>query len=92
MSALVKGSAGDIDIYVTVPPAEAQGVLRQVFNAVQKNQKRSGGKKLLLTRTNNAVTMYRACGSSLTAPPVQVILQVYENLASVLLSFDVDIC
>ena len=51
LSALVKCSAGDIDIYVTVPPADAPGVLRQVFNAVQQNQKRSGGKRLLLTRT-----------------------------------------
>ena len=92
LSALVKGSAGDIDIYLTVPPADALGVLRQVFNAVQQNQKRSGGKRLLVTRTNNAVTMYRACGISLTAPPVQVILQVYENLAAVLLNFDVDNC
>ena len=51
LSALVKGSAGDVDIYLTVPPPEAAGVFRQVFNAVQKNQQRSGGKKLLLTRT-----------------------------------------
>ena len=92
MNDLVKGLACDVDIYLTVPPAQAADVFRQVFNAVQKNQERSGGKKLLLTRTKNAVTMYRACGSRLTAPPVQVILQVYESLAAVLLNFDVDCC
>ncbi len=75
-----------------MPPSEAVGVFRQVFNAVKKNQERAGGKKLVITRTKNAVTIYRACGVSLTAPPVQVILRVYDSLAAVLLHFDVDSC
>ena len=59
---------------------------------IQKNQARSGGKKLLVTRTQNAVTMYRATGTNLCAPPVQVILQTYESMESLLLDFDTDSC
>ena len=92
LSALVNGSAGDLDVFLTVPPAEAEGTLRQIFAAVQKNQARSGGKKLLVTRTQNAVTMYRASGTNLCAPPVQVILQTYESMESLLLNFDIDSC
>ena len=92
LSALVNGSAGDLDVFLTVPPAEAEGTLRQIFAAVQKNQARSGGKKLLVTRTQNAVTMYRASGTNLCAPPVQVILQTYESAESLLLNFDIDSC
>ena len=66
--------------------------MRQVFAAVQKNQARSGGKKLLVTRTARALTMYRACGTSLCAPPAQVILQTHESIASLLFNFDVDCC
>ena len=74
LSALVRGSAGDIDIFLTVPKSEAEATLRQVFAAVQKNQARSGGNRLLVTRTQNAFTMYRARGVDLSAPPVQVLV------------------
>ena len=93
LSALVRGSAGDIDIFLTVSQGDAEDVLRQIFTAVQKNNHaRSGGKKLLVTRTARALTMYRARGTDLCAPPVQVILQVHESVATLLFSFDVDCC
>ena len=92
LSALVRGSAMDIDIFLTLPFSEAEGALRQVFAAVQKNQAQSGGKKLLVTRTARALTMYRACGTNLCAPPVQVILQTHESVTSLLFNFDVDCC
>ena len=92
LSTLVRGSASDIDIFLT-SQAEAEGVLRQIFAAVQKNNRaRSGGKKLLATRSARAITMYRARGTDLCAPPVQVILQVHESVATLLFSFDVDCC
>ena len=34
--------------------------------------------------------MYRASGTNLCAPPVQVILQTYESVESLLLNFDID--
>ena len=72
LSALKRTSAGDLDIFLTVSKAEAEATLRQFFSAVQRNHARNGGGKLLVTRTQNAFTMYRACGSKLSAPPVQV--------------------
>jgi len=71
LSALVRGSAGDIDIFFTVPQCEAEATLRQVFAAVQRSMRKSKGEKLLVTRTKNALTMYRASGTRLLAPPVQ---------------------
>ena len=41
--------------------------------------RKSKGEKLLVTRTKNAVTFYRASGVRLLAPPVQALL---ANLAS----------
>ena len=72
LSALTRTSAGDIDMLLTVPKGEAEATLRQVFAAVQKNHARNGGGKLLVTRTQNAFTMYRTCGANLSSPPVQV--------------------
>ena len=71
LSALVRGSAGDIDIFLTVAQCEAEATLRQVFAAVQRSMRKSKGGKLLVTRTKNAVTFYRASGVRLLAPPVQ---------------------
>ena len=71
LSALVRGSAGDIDIFLAVAQCEAEATLRQVFAAVQRSMRKSKGEKLLVTRTKTAVTFYRASGVRLLAPPVQ---------------------
>ena len=45
--------------------------MRQVLAAVQRSMRKSQGEKMLVTRTKNAVTFYRASGARLCAPPVQ---------------------
>ena len=67
----MRGSAGDLGIFLTVLQREAEATLRQVFAAVQRSMRKSKGEKLLVTRTKNAVTFYRASGVRLLAPPVQ---------------------
>ena len=87
LSALVRGSSGDVDIFITVPQCEAEATLRQVFAAVQRSMRKNKGEKLLVTRTKNALTMYRASGARLLAPPVQALVVTlaadmiwYDNL------------
>ena len=72
LSSLVRGSAGDIDIFLTVSQCEAEATLRLVYAAVQRSMRKCNGEKLLVTRTKNTVTFYRASGARLSAPPVQV--------------------
>jgi hypothetical protein len=98
LGALTGTSAGDIDIFLTAPPAEALAILKQIMLSVQRNQALTSGNKsrILVTRSRNAVTFYRVCSSggspSLSAPPVQVILTLNTCIMDLLGRFDVDCC
>ena len=45
-----------MDIFLHTSEQEAEGTLRKIFKAVQKNQARITKRKLLVTRSKNAVT------------------------------------
>lgn len=101
LGALTGCSAGDIDIFLRctkdcTKDAEAEACLRHVFRAVQQNQARNVGakSKILVTRSRNAVTLFRVSGPRLTqgAPPVQVILRPCKSILELLLNFDIDSC
>ena len=92
VGAITGVAAGDLDIFLMSPPAKAEGTLHLIWKAIQINQERVGGKKLLVTRSKHAVTVYRCAGTRLTAPPVQIILNVQESVSDLLLNFDVDCC
>ena len=95
LSALVEGTAGDLDIFLLGVEGTRQR-LQGVFAAVQRNQARRSGikSKLLVTRSRNAVTFFRVARSKLAegAPPVQVITTFYNSTLELLLGFDVDCC
>ena len=97
LGALCGHSAGDIDIFITDPP-RAEELCQQVFRAVQQNQSARHGttSKLLVTRSVNAVTVYRMGGSGgppkRKFPPVQIITSVFHGVLDLLLGFDVDCC
>ena len=100
LGALTGCGAGDVDIFLrcakNCTKDEAEARLRHVFRAVQRNQARNVGakSKILVTRSRNAVTLFRVSGPRLTqgAPPVQVILRPYTSTLELLLNFDVDCC
>ena len=94
LSALVAGTAGDLDIFL-VGTEEPEQRLREVFAAVQTNQvDRTGTRKskMLVTRSKNAITFFRVVGLKPmeSAPPVQVITALYKSPLELLLGFDVD--
>jgi len=94
LSALVGGMAGDLDIFL-VGAEEPERCLRDVFAAVQKNQAKHTGtvkSKMLVTRSKNAVTIFRVVGPKPmgNAPPVQVITALYKSPLELLIGFDVD--
>ena len=94
LSALVAGTAGDLDIFL-VGTEEPEQRLREVFAAVQKNQADrtcTRKSKMLVTRSKNAITIFRVVGPKPmeSAPPVQVITTLYKSPLELLLGFDVD--
>lgn len=96
LGSLVDGAAGDIDIFLVgcKTDEEAMRCLHQVFEAVKKNQARVHGqnKKLLVTRSRNAVTFFRVSSNEVRGPPVQVILTLNQTIQELLVSFDIDCC
>jgi hypothetical protein len=97
VGALTDTDKGDLDIFLTLPPDEADKSLRKVFAVIQENQAAGTGSvksRLLITRSNAALTMYRVRGGKpdVEAPPVQVILTTYTSVLDILVGFDVDCC
>ena len=96
LSALVDGTAGDLDIFL-IGTEEPEQRLRAIFAAVQKNQAARTGtrkSKMLVTRSKNAITIFRVLGGKPmeSAPPVQVITSLYRSSLELLIGFDVDCC
>ena len=89
VSALTGGMAGDVDVFFT--KSHEQG-LKQAFAAIQRGQsERSGPKtRLLVTRSNAAVTVFRATPEPNT--PIQLITNTYTSVHDVLVNFDLDSC
>ena len=56
IGALTGVPAGDMDIFLHCSEAEAEGILRKIYVAVQANQARITTRKLLVTRSKNAVS------------------------------------
>ena len=100
--ALTEGRVGDIDIFLTCSLAEARSVLERIYAAVQKVDEASSpqqapiagkrGRKILVTRSRHAVTIFRIHDGKPAALPVQVILSVYDGVAQMLTGFDIDSC
>jgi len=73
IGALTQCPAGDIDIFINAPAEEAMVKMEKIFGALQQNQKRYAQKRrLMVTRSKNAVSFYRVSGKSVALPPVQV--------------------
>ena len=85
---------GDIDIFLTCEPAQAQGILTQIIALVQKAHKEryGGSAKLLITRSKHAVTIFQVVSDRPGAKPIQVILSCYKSVQDVLVNFDQDSC
>ena len=74
IGALTQCPAGDIDIFLRTPVDEAEGTLAKIYEAIQRNQASIAKKKrLMVTRSLNAISFYRVSGqSAFLLPPVQV--------------------
>jgi len=73
IGALTQCPAGDIDIYLRTPVDEAEGTLVKIYEAIQRNQASiAKRKRLMVTRSLNAISFYRVSGQSALLPPVQV--------------------
>ena len=66
--------AGDIDIFLCMPEAEAEDAFRKIYDAVQRKQQKVACKqKLMVTRSKNAITFYQATPEAkVSCVPVQV--------------------
>ena len=75
-------------------PGKAEDIFRKVLVVVHKNQASRRGIKsrLLVTRSNAAVTLFRTHGGKPdeNCPPVQVITSTYSTTIELLTNFDVD--
>ena len=93
LGALCSLESADLDLYIKT--GEADTAFRSVFDAVKANHsKRNGSKaRLLVTRSNAAVTIFRLCGRIPDkVPPVQVVLTKTVSVSTLLADFDVDCC
>ena len=91
---LTRGAIGDVDIFLTCPLEQAQSALQRVYNAIQilHGTNEATGRKILITRSRCAVTIYRISDGRLAALPVQVILSLNESTNHLLSSFDINSC
>ena len=72
IGALTGSPASDMDIWLKCSIAEAEGKLKQIYEAVQRTNSRNK-RKLMVTRSKHAVTFYRVAElTRLECPPVQV--------------------
>ncbi len=81
-----------MDIFLCCPPSEGETRLKGVFDVVMNNQKRRLGpdSRLLVLRSNAAITIFRIASGGFAAPPVQVVLCTCTSVQELLLRFDVD--
>ena len=91
MGALLEEPAGDVDIFIVEDPGQARNALEKIYTCLQASHAKKNGvqAKMLITRSRNAVTIYRQAESK---PSVQVITSTYKSTANLLLRFDVDCC
>ena len=75
IGALTSCPAGDIDVFLSVPTEMAEKTLTLILEAVQRNQTQISKKRLMVTRSKNAITFFRVAGDKLARPPVQVRLR-----------------
>ena len=92
LGALTGCFAGDLDVFLKVSVEEAEPMLMKIYAAVLQNQAHVSQKRVLITRTKNAVSFYRIGANNTRCPPVQVITSVIECNLAMLLDFDVDSC
>jgi hypothetical protein len=72
IGALTSVPAGDVDIFICVPDmVKAECIMVKIFEALQRNQQSIAKKRLMVTRSKNAVTFYRVSGERVPLPPVQ---------------------
>ena len=85
-----------VDIYLIGDPSQGEQKLRELFHLMQQVQKTEHGanSRMLVTRSNAAVTIFRATSPNAEAnpPPVQLVLHNAESLPELLSRFDCDCC
>jgi hypothetical protein len=94
IGALMGVGAGDVDIFMSTSHG-CETRLRHILSVVQQNQAERLGKKkskILVIRSNAAVTMFRIRVGDDNVPPVQVILTTCNSVVEVIQNFDVDCC
>ena len=86
LAALLEGDflPSDLDMFIIGDAGKGEGVFSLIYAAVQQSIASDKG-RLLVTRSNAAVTFFRNDGL-----PVQLVLHVYDDIASLLQGFDVD--
>ena len=69
-------------------------MLPRIYDLVRQQWtlKRANVQKLVITRSKHAVTLFRVCQGVLFGFPIQIILSVYDNIAHLLSTFDLDSC
>ena len=92
LAALTGGNFNDIDIFLNAQVEDGEKVLAQIYEAILKNQAKVSKKRILVTRSRNAVSFFRAGPNNSRRPPVQVITSVVTCPLSLLLDFDIDSC
>lgn len=92
--ALTNTSAGDADLFLIGQPSTAMHTFNKIFDVIRSRQQEKTGQstKLLVSRSRAALTIYRFQSKRLVGPPIQVIINTYESIASLLLGFDIDCC
>ena len=87
-----RGTFTDVDLFLRCDPSEAMSKLKAIYEAcrtVAKSLSQGGAhKNMLVTRTSCTVTIFISNNQQI--PPVQVVLQVVENVSELLRRFDVD--
>ena len=92
-AALTGQRSNDIDIFLIGDPSDAEQKLRDVFDAIVAAAHRSDpNSRFLVLRSSFAISVYTLDGSSRIGAPIQIILNVFENILAVLEDFDLDCC
>ena len=89
LAAFLDGSfpPSDLDMFIISKEAgQGEHVLAQIYSAMHRSLGSDNGRMLVL-RSNAAVTLFRSNGI-----PVQLVIHVYQSIACLVRSFDVDCC
>ena len=84
---LIRKETSGVDAFVICDdPTEGERSLQLLFKALQGT---TGEHKLLVVRSNSAVTIFRENEPTF---PIQLVLRTHKSIAGLLTGFDVDCC